>query len=343
MSIDTSIYSNIRPIQIPDVMDSMTKAMTLKHLGMQNHALEIEQKKVDRADADDSYVRDAIKRNVGPDGQVDRQSFLSDLARGGLEKQRMGYLESYATADKAERDRKSAELSDKINQASLAANMALSAQDQPSYDRVLQNLKQMGMDTSHMPAQYDPGLMRQYAVMSMDAKTRLDGQKQLLDAQSQQFNQSAKTKELSQKDRELGQKDTELGLNQTKTKAEIQKLGAEADKLQSETYKRNPQANPNDPASLVPSQVPKEHQAKVLEEIKTAEDINALTPKIMAAFQKGSSRNPIVAAQGQREFEGLINTTVKDTEGTARQAAFDSIHKTMTPSGLTATPGENEA
>ncbi len=102
--------------------------------------------------------------------------------------------------------------------------------------------------------------------------------------------------------------------------------------------------NPNmDPSQLVRYMVPETHQQKALEEIKNAQDIKALTPKIMDAFNRGASRNPNEAAQGQREFEGLINTTVKEQEGSARQAAFESIHRTMTPSGLFAGYGENEA
>lgn len=96
-----------------------------------------------------------------------------------------------------------------------------------------------------------------------------------------------------------------------------------------------------DPAQLVTYVVPEHHQKQVFEEIKGAQNANALTPKIMDAFARGSSRNPITAAQGQRDFEALINTTVADLEGTAREAAFESIHKNMSPSGITATPGEN--
>lgn len=99
----------------------------------------------------------------------------------------------------------------------------------------------------------------------------------------------------------------------------------------------------HDPASYVPYVVPEQRQKEVFDEIKNAQDIKALSPKIMAASQMASSKNPVVAAQGQREFEGLMNTTVKEQEGTARQAAFDSIHKNMTPNGITALPGENEA
>lgn len=99
----------------------------------------------------------------------------------------------------------------------------------------------------------------------------------------------------------------------------------------------------SDPSQLVPLLVPEARQKDVFEEIKNAQDTRRITPQIIDAFKRGSSRNPNEAAQGQREFEGLINTTVKEQEGTARQAAFDSIHKNMTPSGISAFPGENKA
>lgn len=103
-----------------------------------------------------------------------------------------------------------------------------------------------------------------------------------------------------------------------------------------------PQMRGEDPSLYVKHMVPEHHQNKVFEEIKAAQDIKALAPKILAAFDKGSSKNPNEAIQGAREFEGLINTTVTEQEGTARQAAFDSIHKNMNPSWLT-TPGANAA
>lgn len=98
-----------------------------------------------------------------------------------------------------------------------------------------------------------------------------------------------------------------------------------------------------DPTLLVKYLVPKEHQAEAFKEMKSAEDTAALSPKIIDAFHRGASRNPVTSRQGQREFEGLINTTVQDLEGSVKQAAIDSIHKNMTPSGVTAMPGENEA
>lgn len=79
-----------------------------------------------------------------------------------------------------------------------------------------------------------------------------------------------------------------------------------------------------------------------LKEIKQAQDVTALTPKLDDAFQRASSRNPVTSAQGQHELEGILNTTITETEGTARQAAFNSVHNNMVPSGPTAFPGEND-
>lgn len=127
--------------------------------------------------------------------------------------------------------------------------------------------------------------------------------------------------------------------------AQVGHLNAQTALLQSQTPKPlNGEINPNmDPAALVARQVPKELHAKAFEEIKNAQDINSIKPKIMDAFQRGSSADPVVAAQGQRELQALLMTTVKDTEGTVRQAAMDAVKNTMTPSGLTATRGENDA
>lgn len=207
-----------------------------------------------------------------------------------------------------------------INQAGAIANLAMGVKDQAGYDAALQQAQKMGMDTSTFPKQWDPDLTKAISYNSMKQADRLAAMKQQYELPNIQS-------------------------NTVKNYAEAGKARADTAKTIAETPKPfTGQIDPStNPAALITSYVPKDQQVKVAEEIKNAQDIKSLAPKIMAAFEKGSSRNPVIAAQGQREFEGLINTTVKDAEGTTRQAAFDSIHKTMTPSGLFAAPGENEA
>lgn len=91
-----------------------------------------------------------------------------------------------------------------------------------------------------------------------------------------------------------------------------------------------------DPATLVPALVPKEQQAKVFDEIKYAQNVKSLTPKILAAFDEATKAGfaktvPGLESAGQKAFSGLINTTVQETEGTARAAAFKSIEDKMRP------------
>lgn len=95
-----------------------------------------------------------------------------------------------------------------------------------------------------------------------------------------------------------------------------------------------------DPAQAVPFMVPADRQKDVFDEIKHAQNTTKIAPQIMDAFDKSATPShaadfvPGVPSADQKHLEALLNTTVTETEGTARQAAFDSIHKNMIPSGL---------
>ena len=92
--------------------------------------------------------------------------------------------------------------------------------------------------------------------------------------------------------------------------------------------------------------IPQTDVPKVAEEVKNNQDLVSLSPKIKDAFFKAAdevrpltggfntsltSIVPGMESPAQKQFEGLINTTVKETEGTARAAAFKSIQDTMKP------------
>lgn len=311
MPIDASIYQNVsqaQPVAPQNPMDVAQKAMSLAQLGMQ-YQQTAKQMQTQAA------IQGAYMRNTDPTtGKLNKDGVLAELGRTApiAAQQVSGQFaqadEAQAKARTAQVDAAQKTLSYTVPAMHYLAGMPEDQRSQ-AYSGVMDQLKDAGVDTSRMPTQYDPGHFKQVYGMVDSVGSQM---KDYLDNQ--------------------------------KTQAETDKAQADAAKTRSETITRQPGAlGETDPAKLVPQMVPKDQHAKVFEEIKTAEDIKALSPKIMAAFEKGSSRNPVTAAQGQREFEGLINTTVKDTEGTARQAAFDSIHKTMTPSGLTAAPGENDS
>lgn len=95
-----------------------------------------------------------------------------------------------------------------------------------------------------------------------------------------------------------------------------------------------------DPSVKVQFLVPPERQKEVFEEIKGAQIAKQISPKILEAFDNAAnSKNavdlvPGMHNAGQKDFMGLINTTVTGLEGTARQAAFDSIEKNMMPNAF---------
>jgi hypothetical protein len=308
MPADPSIYGNVQApqINIPNPLDLAQKSMQLSQLGMQ-------QMQMARQLQSQSAMQSAMLHNTDPTtGQLDQGGYLSDL---GKMNPMAAQQETSRLAQQNEATAKAQAL--KLDNAEKAFGIVypnfkylmtrVPEEQRPDvYPQLIQQMKSQGVDTSQLPDHYDAGVVGQQWQTMQDHHPILENQ-----------------------------------LTQAKT-AQAQ---AEAAKTRSETPNGNVGqiTADTDPATLVPQMLPKDMRPKALEEIKNAQDITALTPKIVAAFQMGTSKNPITAKQGQMQFEGLINTTVKDTEGTVRQAAMDSIHKTMTPSGLTALPGENEA
>lgn len=331
MAIDASIFQNVQTpqINIPSPLDTAQKAMQLSTLGMQ-------QMQMARQMRTQSAMQDALMRNTDANGNLDQQGALSSLGQTNPQAA-MTLGEQFAQTNKATAEAQAA----KVDAAQKTLSFTVPSmhylaglpEDQRSaaYPAVMKQLSDAGVNISKMPSQYDPGLFRQIYSMTDQIGSQM---KDFLANQGAQAS-TAKT------NAEAGAIPSQVAKNQAETTSAY----ASAAKAQSETYPHQPMPSGqvSDPALLVPNQVPKDRQAEALKEIKNAQDINKLSPQIMAAFQRGSSRNPVIAAQGQREFEGLINTTVQETEGTARKAAFDSIHRTMTPSGVTALPGENDA
>lgn len=198
MPIDASIYGNLRPVEMPSYLDSAQRAMSLSQLAMKN-------RKEGQEIADSEAVRDAFAKNVGPDGSINRPGVFSDLAKTAP-LQAMQYKSQFAEMDQKQADAQQKVMADKINQMGFASQLAMSAKDQPSYDGVIQTMQSMGLDTSHMPAQYDPQLMRSYAVASLQQKERLEAMA----------------------------KSSEMDIAKTKAPLENAKIQAETDKLRSE-------------------------------------------------------------------------------------------------------------
>jgi hypothetical protein len=322
MPVDASIYQNVKPtpINIPSPLDTAEKAMQLGQIGMQ-------QMQMARQMQQQSAIQSALMHNTDPTtGQLDQGGYLGDLGKmnpmaAQQEAGRIAAQNEAVAKSKAQTVDTAQKIVGMVGPSFDVLKQMPTDQRAAAYPSYVQQLKAQGVDVSAIDHPYDDEKFNQYYNTWQNNK--------------QHFEALASQADIAKTQGEAAEIPGKIAKNQAETAKTI-----------SETYGRPQVQNmgqSDDPAVLVPNMVPKDHQAKAFEEIKNAGDIKTLTPRIIDAFNMGTSKNPIIAAQGQKQFEGLINTTVKEEEGTARQAAFESIHKNMSPSGLTALPGENES
>lgn len=101
-----------------------------------------------------------------------------------------------------------------------------------------------------------------------------------------------------------------------------------------------------DPAQYVQYVVPKEHQAKVFEEIGRAQNVSSNSDKIDSMFNQAANENTILrTGAGMLRTPGsvmalhqLLLPNFKQVDGTVRQAAMDETFKNVTPA-----PGDSDA
>lgn len=108
MPIDASIYQNLRPAQMPDIMGSAQKAATLRQMAMQQNQMRRQTELQDREIAEQEALKGAYAKSVGPDGKMNQGVFLAHL--GGINPMKAAEFESkFGDAD-LERQLKKAQL-----------------------------------------------------------------------------------------------------------------------------------------------------------------------------------------------------------------------------------------
>lgn len=313
MPLDPNIILQAKPIQLDNPLDVAQKAMTMKSLALQNQNMQREQD--NQQDLRNAYTQAVT---VAPDGtrSIDRQKLLNSIQNPMTA---VSEGQKLSAQDAATNDQKLKVMNDHIQARKTLINTVPTSDQAPpqvqqaAWTDMINQLHTAGLPTDMYPAQY-PG--------------------------DQSRNMMAST--LMSAEEKLAQQNKQVDQQTAKRKNDIEAYSAGMPGSSGPSPK-GAIAPDTDPATLINRMVNPKQREKVGEEIKNTQDIVALKPQILDAFDRGSSRNPVIAAQGQKEFEGLINTTVKEQEGTARQAAFDSIHQNMSPQGLTALPGADAA
>lgn len=180
MPIDASIYNNVQPAQVPSYADMAKNAMSLSQLAMQNNQMQ-------RSFAIQQATRQAYARNLGPDGKVNEDGYLSDLgridpnARYAAQEQIGKANQSYAAADSAKTDaaQKILSITHPVLQQLASMPEDQRAQEFPLY---MQRLAQQGVPMHNVPMAngqpvYDPSWFKQTYNSSSQMKDYLDNQK----------------------------------------------------------------------------------------------------------------------------------------------------------------------
>lgn len=180
---DGSIYLQQ---QAPDILGNVVKGMQMSNLVTQGQEQNLALQSQKQSLSDQQAVRDALKSNVvsNPDGttSINQAGVLSDLAKTAPT-QALDYQQRFAEQNAAQH---AAQLKQSMDKADLIARHAGAASDQASYSQSLSDLSKAGIDTSQMPAQYDPNLVKSYQLQALSAKDQLAYQQKLVDQKLQQ-------------------------------------------------------------------------------------------------------------------------------------------------------------
>ncbi len=194
MAVDTGFYRQPQ-IEQASLLDAANTSVKFGELGVHRTRVALEKQKLQQQMDDQNAMKSAYANNTDESGVLNRQKFLGDLGKAAPMKS-IEAQGKFLDFDSKQADYQRKQLDSEINKMGIAANLAMSAKDQPSYDKVLGNMQDMGLDTSHMPNEFDPGLMRRLAFMSAKQGERLQGQKEL-------FDEANKRRTLDQGDRKL--------------------------------------------------------------------------------------------------------------------------------------------
>lgn len=109
MPFDTSFLGNVQPVQMPSLMDSQAKAMSLSQMGMQNQGMALQQAMQQRQLGMQLAARQAYADNVDQNGVLNKTAYLNTLAR--LDPNlRMSQEAELAKVDKSSADAQSAKM-----------------------------------------------------------------------------------------------------------------------------------------------------------------------------------------------------------------------------------------
>lgn len=331
MSLDPNIILGVQQPKFDNPIDAMGKMMALKSLATKSQTEGLQAQQAQQEFNDSQALKDATSANTTIDktgkAVTDQGAVIKSLASSSNPSLAAKQQLLYNSQNLALQGQQMKTLSDNMD---FTAKLASTVHDQPSLDQAHQTAQSVGKDTSQIPTTWDPNetpkLLAPIIKNAMSIKDQAD---------------------LKIKQQEADNKKQELAMEYHKTYGGFmpgqgpQSAGAPT-----------APGTPVDPSTLVPQTVPTAQQAKAFEEIKDNQNIAKIAGPSIAAFDQaakevrpmsgglGTSMTAFVPhipfvgdieSAGQKAFSGAANTTVKDVEGTARQAAFESLKNNFRP------------
>lgn len=178
MPIDSSIYSQLKPL---DIMGSIESGMKLRDMADERT---LKKQKL----GEENAIKEAYKANyvTNPDGSVtlNRQGVLSSLAKINPQ-MAMEQEQKFKVQDDDALKRN-------LGQVEAISQLAGSAKDQATWESALDQAGKMGLDVSQVPRQFDPALRNSILARSLKAKEQLDIQFRESEAKRAQQNEDRK-------------------------------------------------------------------------------------------------------------------------------------------------------
>lgn len=174
MPIDTSIYSQIKPIQIENPLEAQARVDQYRAGQMQNRLAELAFGQKQREIEQENALAGLYRESVDPNGQLNRQKLLTGAAQQGLGNKIPGIQKTFSEQDKAIREAEKERLAAAKQQIELIGQVAGAAKDPESYAQGRAFLQKSGIDVNGIPEQYDPQYVAQARAQAMSAAQQLE-------------------------------------------------------------------------------------------------------------------------------------------------------------------------
>jgi hypothetical protein len=174
--IDTSIYNQLKPVQIENPLAQYAQLAQVQSAQNQNRLAELVFGEKQREVSENRLLGDAYKSALKLDGTIDRNALYGGLAQGGLGTKIPGVQKGFADQDKSQREAEKAQIEGHLKKFEAAGQIMAPVKDQASWTIAKQQTAQVfGAEAAaQMPDAYDPALVEQKRAQAMTVKDQLE-------------------------------------------------------------------------------------------------------------------------------------------------------------------------